>query len=564
LNSRNMRLTVREALQLGALTKATVLAGHAGLDREIRHVSVIEVPDAHHWFRGHELWLTAFYNLKDNPRGQVEMLEHMCRRESAALAVCYPRRYGPGPAGEVVARADELAFPLLQLADDVAYIDAIYPVYQEIVDRQARELEYALRINDEMSALILENKGLQDIAASLNQLVGNPISVHDERLGVIGLATSDADDAFGANLRSLWSATRLPVPALDDANSAEGAIRETIVALPETGEVVTVLARPIAVANTVYGWMMIWLSSLAPHPWLRVSLVRACNVAALHLIKERAVLEAERRTQRDFLDEVLLGTIKSDPVLLARGRLVGWNLASKHIVLVAECDVPAHECILLKEGQPEGRFAGRKGDLVASTVRAADQGHVVVLRGNSAIVLVDVEMGAGVESARARALGLAEKIRDAVVGMDDETVTIGVGSYQGRPSELWRSYEDARRAIDLGRRVSGPSHIWPIDDLRAFDLLETLAGTPRAADLISSALGPLQEHDRRHGTQLLQTLDTYFDCRECTRLTAERLFIHRNTLAYRLAKISEILGFDPISHPHRFLLMLALALRRLT
>jgi len=562
LNVNRMRLTVREALQLGALTKAAVVAGHAGLDREVRHVSVIEVPDAYHWFRGHELWLTAFYNLKDNPRGQVEMLEHMCRRESAALAVCYPRRYGPELASEVVAKADELSFPLLQLADDVAYIDVIYPVYQEIVDRQARELQYALRINDEMSALVLENKGLQDIAASLNQLVGNPVSVHDEHLGITGLATCDADDAFGANLRSLWSAARLPVPALGDASSTEGAVRETIVVLPETGEVLTVLARPIAVGHTIYGWMMVWLGGLAPHPWLRVSLVRACNVAALHLIKERAVLEAERRTQRDFLDEMLFGTVKSDPVLLARGHLVGWNLASKHIVVIAEYDMPGHECILVKEGQPEGGFAGKKGALVASAVRAANQSHVLVLRGNSAIVLVDVETGARVESARARAVELAAKIRDAIVGVGPDTVTIGIGSYQDRPSELWRSYEDARRAIDLGRRVFGAGHILPIDDLRAFELLETLAGTPRAADLIKSTLGPLQEHDRRHGTQLLQTLDAYYESRESARLTAERLFIHRNTLAYRLAKISEVLGSDPASQPHRFLLMLALALRR--
>lgn len=557
-----MRLTVRETLRLGALTNATVLAGHAGLDREVRHVSVIEVPDAYHWFRGHELWLTAFYNLKDNPRGQVEMLEHMCRRESAALAVCYPRRYGPGLASEVIAKADELSFPLLQLADDVAYIDVIYPVYQEIVDRQARELEYALRINDEMSALVLENKGLQDIAASLNQLVGNPVSVHDEHLAITGLATCDADDAFGANLRSLWSAARLPVPALGDASGTDGAVRETIVTLPETGEVLTVLARPIAVGHTIYGWMMVWMGGLAPHPWLRVSLVRACNVAALHLIKERAVLEAERRTQRDFLDEMLFGTVKSDPVLLARGHLIGWNLASKRTVLIAEYDVPEHECILVKEGQPEGAFAGKKGALVASAVRAANQSHVLVLRGNSAIVLVDVETGARVESARARAVDLAVRIRDAIVGVGPDTVTIGIGSYQDRPSELWRSYEDARRAIDLGRRVFGTGHILPIDDLRAFELLETLAGTPRAADLIKSTLGPLQEHDRRHGTQLLQTLDAYFESRESARLTAERLFIHRNTLAYRLAKISEVLGTDPTSQPHRFLLMLAFALRR--
>lgn len=560
-----MRLTVREALRLGALEKATVVAGHAGLDREIRHVSVIEVPDAHHWFRGHELWLTAFYTLKDNPRGQLEMLEHMCKRDSAALVVCYPRRYGPGLAGEVVARADELSFPLLQISDDVAYIDVIYPIYQEIVDRQARELEYALRINDQMSALVLENKGLQAVATSLSQLVGSPVSVHDENLAVTGLATGEADEAFGANLRSLWSAARLPVPRLDATGGAEITIQEAIVTLPDTGEVVTVLARPVVSGHTVHGWMMVWLGGLVPHPWLRVSLVRACNVAALHLAKERAVLETERRMQRDFLDEMLFGTIKSDSVLLARGRLVGWNLASKHIVLVAEHDGPGHDpAIPAERGQPAGAFAGKAGALLAAAVRAAGCGNVLVPRGDSAIVLLDVEPGTGAEAARSQALDLAAGIRDTMAGEPAGTVTIGIGGYQHGPAELWRSYEEARRAINIGRKVFGPGQILPMDDLKAFELLETLAGTPRAADLVNSSLGPLQDYDRRHGTQLLVTLEAYFACRESARLTAERLFIHRNTLAYRLGKIHEVLGLEPFSEPHRFRLMLVLALRRLT
>lgn len=41
-----MGITVREALQLGGLRQARVVAGEAGLDNVVKHVSVIEVPDA--------------------------------------------------------------------------------------------------------------------------------------------------------------------------------------------------------------------------------------------------------------------------------------------------------------------------------------------------------------------------------------------------------------------------------------------------------------------------------------------------------------------------------------
>ncbi len=553
-----MGLTVREALRLGALEKATLVAGHAGLDREIRHVSVIEVPDAHHWFRGHELWLTAFYTLKDNTGAQLEMLEHMNLRQSAGLVVCYPRRYGPGVAPEVVAKADELAFPLLHIPDDVAYIEVIYPIYREIVERQACELEYALRVHDQMSALILENKGLGAIARSLSELVGNPVSVHDEHMGLLELESADAG-LFGAKLQELVTAGKLPVPVLEvERDSAP--TQETFVNLPDGGEIVTLLARPIRVGHAVHGWMVVWLGNPGPHRWLRVSLERACNVAALHLAKERAVLETERRVQRDFLDDVLFGNIKSEAVLLARGQAVGWNLASKHRVLVVQCDASQQDGSEGEAGEEVGAFTRRAGTVLAEVVRQAGPRHVMVPRSDWAVVMLD---GSDAEESCRQARALARSIREALEGALASTVSIGIGSYQRRPTELWRSYEDARRAISLGRKVYGPGNIVTIDEVKAFELLETVAGTPRGAELVAATLAPLVDYDRRHHTELVTTLETYFACRESASLTAARLFIHRNTLAYRLGKIHEVLGVDPCSERERFRFILAFALRRL-
>jgi purine catabolism regulator len=49
-----MELTVRDAMQLGDLRRAKLVAGSDGLSNIVRHVSVIEVPDAYRWFKGYE------------------------------------------------------------------------------------------------------------------------------------------------------------------------------------------------------------------------------------------------------------------------------------------------------------------------------------------------------------------------------------------------------------------------------------------------------------------------------------------------------------------------------
>ncbi|HOL17773.1 MAG TPA: PucR family transcriptional regulator ligand-binding domain-containing protein, partial [Bacillota bacterium] len=70
-----MSITVREALKIGRLTEAKILAGAAGLDNIIKAVDIIETPDAALWFKKDSLLSTTFYALKDNIDAQLQMLE---------------------------------------------------------------------------------------------------------------------------------------------------------------------------------------------------------------------------------------------------------------------------------------------------------------------------------------------------------------------------------------------------------------------------------------------------------------------------------------------------------
>ena len=44
--------------------------------------------------------------------------------------------------------------------------------------------------------------------------------------------------------------------------------------------------------------------------------------------------------------------------------------------------------------------------------------------------------------------------------------------------------------------------------------------------------------------ELMETISTYFECNESIKLTSEMLFIHKNTLKYRLERIRMITGLD--------------------
>ena len=82
----------------------------------------------------------------------------------------------------------------------------------------------------------------------------------------------------------------------------------------------------------------------------------------------------------------------------------------------------------------------------------------------------------------------------------------------------------------------------------------------RLATLIHPALLTLREHDRSAGTELFETLRAYLENERSLVKTAAALFIHRNTLLYRLEKLGQLVELDLDDSELRLYLMLSFRL----
>ncbi|QYJ15702.1 hypothetical protein Rxycam_01529 [Rubrobacter xylanophilus DSM 9941] len=74
-------------------------------------------------------------------------------------------------------------------------------------------------------------------------------------------------------------------------------------------------------------------------------------------------------------------------------------------------------------------------------------------------------------------------------------------------------------------------------------LLEKLATSPDLRPF-RRLLGPLEAHDREHNGDLLRTLRVYLACGGNVSRTADRLYLHRNSIPYRLERIRSVVGLD--------------------
>ena len=81
-----MDLTLREALQIGPLSHARVVAGHGGLDQIVKSVTIMEAPDILDWAHAGDFLVTTSYPLLDRTISETEFVQNLKDKGIVGLA----------------------------------------------------------------------------------------------------------------------------------------------------------------------------------------------------------------------------------------------------------------------------------------------------------------------------------------------------------------------------------------------------------------------------------------------------------------------------------------------
>src|SRR5437763_999212 len=157
-------LRVREVLGAATLAGARVLAGASGLDRIVRRLNVMEVPDILPWVKPHELLLTTGYPLRDAPDALVDLVAELDERGLAAMAIKLHRYIDDLPP-QMLAEADRRAFPIPEFPDGVGFDDVRIVAFSRVplTDADGHSLERAatvaaLAITKQLAVAAVEDK----------------------------------------------------------------------------------------------------------------------------------------------------------------------------------------------------------------------------------------------------------------------------------------------------------------------------------------------------------------------------------------------------------------------
>ncbi len=94
------------------------------------------------------------------------------------------------------------------------------------------------------------------------------------------------------------------------------------------------------------------------------------------------------------------------------------------------------------------------------------------------------------------------------------------------------------------QQVNEKNEVSHFEDYSVYHLLDSNIKNDALEDFFNKCLGRICRHDKIQGTNYMITLENFFINNLNLTETSKAMFIHRNTLIYRMEKIKEILNTD--------------------
>jgi PucR family transcriptional regulator, purine catabolism regulatory protein len=529
--------SVRNILTLLASRDAQLIAGSAGLERRVTWSCRMRARlPAFESVHGGELALLALSQLRRLDESLPHLMKSLQQEGVAAIAVAAPSIESLGEEARTF--ADQLHLPLILLPPSASLEIIEREVITFVVSFRGEIERKATEISHQLMQLSIQGAGIQGVCAQLANSCHKWVVVQDTEHN-ISLQAAPA------------GAYPLLLPAaLDDETLRSQGLAQII--------------APILLHHDVVGYLSL-VGQDGDFDYLeRITLGQVVPILALEFAREKERSAVESRYQLEAFMDVLQGNYQQPEEMLARARLLGYDLANPQIVSIFE--IPPNEPEY-PVGSPQAQWNRRVRDELllawpSSWVLSETRRVITILP----LPTSDNDHGNNHLNAQKAILTRLERVHTRVQQNNNHALpvySIGLGRFAANLQSIPQSYREAQQALEIGRRLFGEHKLHSFTHLGIYRLLFHLDGQAELRDFYQETLGPLLNADTRGDGALIDTLETYFRCNGNLSETARTMHLHRNSLLYRLGRIEEVLGQPLDDSELRLSLQIAMKIRHL-
>lgn len=546
-----MGIQLKEVMKIYPFSQARLVGGHLGVNRVVESANIQEVPDVGHWLKGGEIVFSAGYAFKNAEAG-CTLIEQLNQLGVAALTI-KPGKYLPKIPEEMVDRADQLGLPLFELPEDLPYMDCIIPIFERITEEQLWVLQRVESVHGQLMQVILQDEGLDGICNRLNSLTENPVFI---------LAANGTPHAYcvGVGQPQEYQKEILEFFERYFDHKLVPHLRQNQCNTLHCAGDRTLICVPIVIHDEHIAYLVLDKQQDLVETDL-IAFENASSLISIELLKERALVQKEQHMRGQILEDVLTKRYSDEKVILRRGRYVGFDFTRRFAVFVIDADSLEdnlqHE--LLDSGEEEIQKIKQKAQQTIRETMHAWTGSLLLM--NDSFGMIGM---AGIRD-QSDWTRLRKAMRETVKRLKKEfprlNFSAGVGRIKKGLTYADTSWSEARLALRAGRKRHGDDRTAAFDEMGVLCFLSELTESKAMRDYYDEHMRRLIEYDTQNKAELIKTLECYIASNGNLQATADMLFVHRNSVVYRLKKIKTIISANLTNYEELFNLQLCLKLK---
>lgn len=514
-------MKVYELLTIPPLAEMTIIAGDSGKDHEIHTVNMMDAPDIIHFLKPNELLVTTAYHLKDQPHLLTDLIKAMSEQGCAALGIKTKRFLQEVPE-DARQLANKLSLPIIELPLALSLGEVVNHSLRAILDKRANELTLALETHKQFTHIIMQGKGIQQLLRDLSRMIKHPVQLMDQHYKLLYNPYPSSE--------SLLLHNALQTEGYSIPSSNHSHISFSVIATKQTYSLF-----PIHMSKKKVVFLIITGNMKKIDHLTSLIIEQATNVISFTLIKEEALKQHVRNIRNDFFLHYIEGAFSSQEEIISRATEFSLQHEQPYICAIGNIDDDEHRHTYTQRQQ----IADDIFDFIEGEVENTNPNIHFFTKGTACILLYEVPVhttnpGLFTEPS-------LRQLQEKVFTNYESTISFGVSNVSHTFLQLKDAFKEATDALSQGAFSKKTAYI---QTYQTKDVLELLRLIPQndLKDFHSFALSGFTGKKMEDEQCLLETLSVYLETNCQISETAKRLFVHRNTVVYRIEKCEEILG----------------------
>lgn len=506
-----MRFYLKELMQLENFQGATVLAGRAGIDNQIGTVNILDSKNSlKHVKEDSLVFYTVDFDLEEE--GEIiALLVELSSRQVAAIGAKFHTAERL-LSEQVRTKADELRLPIIALPDDFYYIDVVDKIQSYIYCYSIKKFIDMADIHVEFNKYTSKH-GFMGVMELLYRLTGLRITM------ISGEKRSEYPHTFKLERFDYVTAWQEST-AITLKNSKYMFGREIRMYGAEKNESLTDGVGIEVNYKDKRSYIWLWKDTRN----FSESDFAILGIAAYwyDLINRKTYeIQAElQRNRTDFMNRLLTGDDNNREELFKEAKSLEWELPESASVLLIK--------------SPEGGLKELVSQLNGYLHAKYEAVAMVAKHGSDVIVLLSSFFGNPEE--------IGSSIMDYTTRkFPDKRFYIGLG--RETPLESYPlSYDEAKHAAKIGHATE--QNLICFENLNLYRLLYYPHKIEEMMKFYDDYFKPLKDFDAKHTSELIRTAQYYLDSGCNYSLTAKKLFLHHNTVRYRISLVEKLCNID--------------------